>query len=58
MSVLSQARHGWAVTGHVAVAGELATHGTSQGGIVWEEAGVVDAPNEFLFVGELCVGEC
>jgi hypothetical protein len=42
----------------VAVAGELATHGTSQGGIVCEEAGVVDAPNEFLLVGELCVGEC
>ena len=41
----------------MAVAGELATHGTAHGGVVSEEAGVVDAPYEFLFVGELGVGE-
>jgi hypothetical protein len=42
----------------VAVASELATHGATQGGIVCEEAGVVDSPHEFLLVGELDVGEC
>jgi hypothetical protein len=42
----------------VAVASELAKHGAAQGGIVCEEAGVVDAPHEFLLVGELNVGEC
>jgi hypothetical protein len=41
----------------VAVASELATHGASQGGVVCEEAGVVDSPHEFLLVGELDVGE-
>ena len=46
-----------AITGHVAVAGELATHGTSHGGVVCEEAGVVDSPHEFLLVGELDAGE-
>jgi hypothetical protein len=43
----------------VAVAGELATHGATQGGIVGEEAGVLDAPHEFiLLVSEFDVGEC
>jgi hypothetical protein len=42
----------------VAVAGELATHGEAQGGVVCEEAGVVDSPHAFLLVGELDVGEC
>jgi hypothetical protein len=42
----------------VAVASELATHGAAHGGVVCEEAGVVDSPHEFLFVGELDVGEC
>jgi hypothetical protein len=41
----------------VAVAGELAAHGATQGGVVGEEAGVVNTPHEFLFVGELDVGE-
>jgi hypothetical protein len=58
VAVLSQARHGGAVTGHVAVAGELATRGAAQGGVVCEEAGVVDSPHEVLPVGELDVGEC
>jgi hypothetical protein len=57
VAVLSEARHGWAVTGHVAVANELATHGAPQGGVVCEKAGVVDSPHEFLLVGELDVGE-
>jgi hypothetical protein len=43
---------------YVAVAGELATHGATHGGVVGEEAGVVNAPREFLLVGELDVGEC
>ena len=47
-----------AITGHVAVASELATHGAVHGGVVCEEAGVVDSPYEFLLVGELGVGEC
>jgi hypothetical protein len=42
----------------VAVASELATHGAAQGGVVCEEAGVVDSLHEFLLVGELDVGEC
>jgi hypothetical protein len=42
----------------VAVAGELATHGAAQGGVVGEEAGVVYSPHEFLLVSELDVGEC
>jgi hypothetical protein len=42
----------------MAVAGELATHGAAQGGVVGEEAGVVYAPREFLLVRELDVGEC
>jgi hypothetical protein len=42
----------------VAIARELATHGAAQGGVVCEEAGFVDSPHEFLFVGELDVGEC
>jgi hypothetical protein len=29
-----------------------------KGRVVCEEAGVVDLPHEFLFVGELNVGEC
>jgi hypothetical protein len=58
MAVMSQAKHGWAVTGHVTVASELATHGAAQGGVVREEAGVVDSSHEFLFVGELDVREC
>ena len=57
MSVLSEARHGGAVTGHVAVASELATQGATQGGVVCEKAVVVDSPHEFLLVGELNVGE-
>jgi hypothetical protein len=58
VSVLSEARRGGAVTGHVAIAGELATHGAAQGGVVCEKAGVVHSPHEFLLVGELDVGEC
>jgi hypothetical protein len=42
----------------MAVAGDLATHGATHGGVVGEEAGVVYAPHEFLLVGELDVGEC
>jgi hypothetical protein len=42
----------------VADASELATHGAVQGGVVCEEAGVVNSPHEFLLVGELDVGEC
>jgi hypothetical protein len=42
----------------VAVGGELSTHGAPEGGVVCEEAGVVDSPHEFLFVCELYVGEC
>jgi hypothetical protein len=42
----------------VTVAGELAAHGATQGGVVGEEAGVVYAPHEFLLMGELSVGEC
>jgi hypothetical protein len=42
----------------VAVASELTTHGAAQGGVVCEEAGVVDPPHIFLLVGELDVGEC
>ena len=42
----------------MAVAGELATYGAAQGGVVCEEAGVVDSPHEFLLVGELDVFEC
>jgi hypothetical protein len=42
----------------VAVASELATHGAAHGGVVCEEAGVVDSPHEFLLMGELDVGEC
>jgi hypothetical protein len=41
----------------LAVAGELATHGATQGGILGEEAGVVYAPYEFLLVSELDVVE-
>jgi hypothetical protein len=55
---MSLAIHGEAGTGHVAVAGELATHRATQGGVVGEEAGVVYAPHEFLLVGELDVGDC
>jgi hypothetical protein len=42
----------------VSIASELAPHGAAQGGVVCEEAGVVNPPHEFLFVGELDVGEC
>jgi hypothetical protein len=58
VAVLSQARHSRAVTGHVTVARELSTHGATQGGVVGEEAGVVHATYEFLFVSKLDVGEC
>jgi hypothetical protein len=34
VSVLSKAGHREAATGHVAVAGELATHGAAQGRVV------------------------
>jgi hypothetical protein len=37
----------------VAVAGELATHGAAQGGVVCEETGVMDSPHKCLLVGEL-----
>jgi hypothetical protein len=52
------ANHGGAVTGHVAVAGELATHGATQGEVVGEEAGVMYSPHEFLLVREMDVGDC
>jgi hypothetical protein len=42
----------------VAIANELATHEAAQGGVVSEEAGVVNSPHEILLVGELDVGEC
>jgi hypothetical protein len=58
VAVLSQALHGRAVTGHVAVANELAAYGAAQGGVVCEKAGVVDSPHEFLLVGELDISEC
>jgi hypothetical protein len=51
VAVMSQPRHGGAVTGHVAVASELAPRGAAQGGVVCEEVGVVDSPHEFLLVG-------
>jgi hypothetical protein len=54
---MSKAGHGEAVTGHVAVIGELAAHWAAQGDVVGEEAGVVRAPHEFLLVSELDVGE-
>jgi hypothetical protein len=44
--------------GHVAVAGELGTHGAAQGGVVGEEADILESPHEFLLVGEMDVGEC
>jgi hypothetical protein len=58
VAVLSYAINGEEVTGHVAVASELATHGATQGGVVGEEAGVVYAPHDFLLVSEMDVGEC
>jgi hypothetical protein len=58
VAVLSQAKHGRAVTGHVAVVGVLSTHGATQGGVVSEEAGVVYAPHEFLLGSKLDVGGC
>ena len=42
----------------MAIASDLATHGAAHGGVVCEEAGVVDSPHEFLLMGELSVGEC
>ena len=42
----------------MSIASELATHGAAQGGVVGEEADIVDSPHEFLLVGELDVGEC
>jgi hypothetical protein len=42
----------------VSIASELATHGATHGGVVCEEAGVVNPLHEFLFVGELDIGEC
>jgi hypothetical protein len=39
---MSWAIHVGAITGHVAVASELATHGAAHGGVVCGEAGVVD----------------
>jgi hypothetical protein len=50
VSVLSEARRRGSVTRHVAVAGELSTHGAAEGGAVRKEAGVVDSPHELLFV--------
>jgi hypothetical protein len=41
----------------VAVDDELSTHEAAEGGVVREEAGVVDSPHELLFVCELNVGE-
>jgi hypothetical protein len=41
----------------VAVVGELSTHGAAEGGVVREEAGVVDSLHGLLFVCELNVGE-
>jgi hypothetical protein len=55
---MSQARHGGAVSGHVAVASELFTHWATEGGVVGEEASGVHTPYEFLLVSELDVGEC
>jgi hypothetical protein len=54
---MSKAGHRGAVTGHVAVVGELTGHGAAQGGVVCEEAGVVHFPHEFLLVCELDMGE-
>jgi hypothetical protein len=50
MTVFSEVWHRGAVARHVAVAGELSAHGAAEGGIVCEEAGVVDSPYELLFV--------
>jgi hypothetical protein len=58
VAVLSLAGHGRAVTGRVAVVGELSTHGATQSGVVGEEAGFVHPPYEFLLVSQLDVGEC
>jgi hypothetical protein len=41
MAVMYEAGNKGAVTGHVAIAGELTIHGALQEGVVWEEAGVV-----------------
>jgi hypothetical protein len=41
----------------VAVVVELSTPGAAEGGVVREEAGVVDSPHKLLFVRELNVGE-
>jgi hypothetical protein len=57
VSVLSEARHRWGVTRHVAVVGELSTHGADEGRVVREEANVVNFPNELMFVSELNVAE-
>jgi hypothetical protein len=58
VAVMSKGGHGRAVTGHVAVAGDVATHVATQGRVVGEEAGVVFAPHKVLLVSELDVGEC
>jgi hypothetical protein len=42
----------------MAVAGELSTHGATQGGVVDKEAGDVYAPHELLLFSELDFGEC
>jgi hypothetical protein len=55
VTVLYEAGHRGAVNGHVAVAGEMTSHGAAQGGVVWKEAGVVHSPYEFLTVCELGV---
>jgi hypothetical protein len=57
MAVMSKAGHGGAITGHVAVAGELAAHWAALGGVMGEEAVVVHAPHKFMLVAELDVGE-
>jgi hypothetical protein len=56
MSVMSTAKHGGAVTSHLAVVGELTVQWATQGGVVREEAGVVHSPHEFLLVCELGIG--
>jgi hypothetical protein len=57
VAVMSKAGHGGVVTGHVAVVGELTTHGAAHGGVEGEEADVVHAPREFLLVSEFDVGK-
>jgi hypothetical protein len=56
VAVVSKAGHRGAVTGHVAVADELTTHGTARDGVVREDAGVVYSPHELLLVCVLDIG--